>query len=313
MIRYPASVAVHEVGPRDGLQSFPRRVPTEVKVAMIDRLSAVGFPLIEVTNFASPKYIPFLDDAEEVMARIQRRPGTIYRGLAPNERGAQRAVGAGVDEVLGLITVSRTYLAKNQNMTQERAVAEAVAVFGVASAAGKRFTMALGMAMWCPFEGRIEEGAVIELLGRFYGAGMRSFYLAGSMGMENPRQVGSLFSRCAATFPEATFGFHVHNLSGMATANILAALDAGVTSLEGSICGIGGGIRATAAGNIPTEDLVQMLAELGVATGIELPEIVIAARDVGQMLDITPLSSVTQNGTKAEILARTGRAAQPVA
>lgn len=312
MIRYPSSIAVNEVGPRDGLQSFPRRIPTDVKIAMIDRLSEVGFPLIEVTNFASPKYIPFLDDAEDVMAGIKRRPGTTYRGLAPNERGAQRAVSAGVDEVLGLITVSRTYLSKNQNMTLERAVAEAISVFGVASSARKRFTMALGMTMWCPFEGRIDEGAVLELLGQFYGAGMRSFYLAGSMGMEDPRHVGSLFSRCMENYPDAAFGFHVHNLSGMATANILAALDAGVTSLEGSICGIGGGIRATAAGNIPTEDLVHMLSELGISTGIDVQEIVGAARDVAQMLDVTPLSYVTQNGTKAQILARTGRAEQPV-
>jgi hydroxymethylglutaryl-CoA lyase len=304
MIRYPASVAVHEVGPRDGLQSFPRRIPTDVKVAMIDRLSALGLPLIEVTNFASPKYIPFLDDAEEVMGRITRRPGTIYRGLAPNERGAQRAVAANVDEILGLITVSETYLAKNQNMTVERGVAQAIEVFRAADAAGKRFTMAVGMAMWCPYEGRIPEAKAFALLDRFYESGIRSFYLAGSMGMEDARHVGSLFSSAIERYPQATFGFHVHNMSGMATANILAALDAGVTSLEGSICGIGGGIKTKATGNIPTEDLVHMLTELGIDTGIELSEVVSAAREIAAMLDITPESYVTRNGTRAEILER---------
>lgn len=304
MIQYPTYVAVHEVGPRDGLQSFPRRVPTDVKVAMIDRLSTLGFPLIEVTNFASPKYIPFLDDAEEVMRRISRRPGTIYRGLAPNERGADRAVVANVDEILGLITVSETYLAKNQNMTVERAVAQAIGVFQIASSAGKRFTMAVGQAMWCPYEGRIPEDNVFALLDRFYEAGMRSFYLAGSMGMEDARHVGSLFASVIARYPQATFGFHVHNMSGMATANILAALDAGVTSLEGSICGIGGGIKTTAIGNIPTEDLVHMLAELRIQTGVQFPEIVTVAREIAAMLDITPESYVTRNGTRAEILAQ---------
>ncbi|MGH7714476.1 MAG: hydroxymethylglutaryl-CoA lyase [Vulcanimicrobiaceae bacterium] len=304
MIRYPAFVAVHEVGPRDGLQSFPRRVSTDVKVAMIDRLSALGLPLIEATNFASPKYIPFLDDAEEVMRRITRRPGTIYRGLAPNERGAQRAIAANVDEILGLITVSETYLAKNQNVTIERGVAQAIEVFHAAAAAGKRFTMAVGMAMWCPYEGRIPEENVLALLDRFYASGIRNFYLAGSMGMEDARHVGALFSSVIARYSEATFGFHVHNMSGMATANILAAIDAGASSLEGSICGIGGGIKTTATGNLPTEDLVHMLSELGIDTGVQLAEVVAAAREIAAMLDITPESYVTRNGTRAEILER---------
>ena len=306
MIRYPASIAVNEVGPRDGLQSFHRRVPTDVKIAMIDRLSATGLPLIEVTNFAHPKMIPNLDDAEEVMARITRRPGTIYRGLAPNERGAHRAVAAGVDEVLGLVTVGKTYLAKNQNMTIERGIEQGINTYRIADEAGKRFTMAVGVSMWCPFDGRIPEADVHEVLEPFYAAGMRSFYLAGSMGMEDPRHVGSLFASCIATYPGAAFGFHVHNMAGWGQANVLAALDAGATSIEGSICGIGGGIKTpTATGNLPTEDLIHMLTEIGIETGVDLQGIVAAAREIGEMLDITPRSYVTQSGTRADNLSRT--------
>jgi hydroxymethylglutaryl-CoA lyase len=300
MISLPESIAVHEVGPRDGLQSFPRRIPTDVKVAMVDLLSELNFPLIEVTNFAHPKMIPNLDDAEEVMSRIKRRPGTIYRGQAPNNRGAERAVAANVDEILGLITVSEVYLKKNQNMTMERAIDEAILAFNTSDAAGKRFTMALGHTMWCPFEGLIPEASVYALLDKFYAAGMRSFYLAGSMGMEEPRHVGRLFAQCVASYPGAAFGYHVHNMSGLASANVLAALEAGATSLEGSICGIGGGIRTPKAeGNMPTEDIVHMMTLLGIRTGIDLESIVAASRTIGEMLDFTPTSYVTLNGTRA--------------
>ncbi len=141
MLKFPDAVTVVEVGPRDGLQSFARWVDTDTKVAMVDRLSAAGFPVIEATSFAHPRVIPNLRDAEEVMARIVRRPGTIYRALAPNARGAERAVAARVDEVLGLITASATYQRKNQNMTLEQGADEAVAAFRIADRAGCRFVM----------------------------------------------------------------------------------------------------------------------------------------------------------------------------
>jgi hydroxymethylglutaryl-CoA lyase len=307
MIRYPERITINEVGPRDGLQSFPRKFPTDVKVQMIDRLSDAGLEVIEATGFVSPKYIPNLDDAEEVMARIKRRPGTKYRGLAPNEKGAERAVKAGVDEVVGLITVSETYLEKNQNMKLERAMEQAIAAYQIAAAGGKSHAMAVGMAMWCPFEGRIPEAKVFAILDRFYEAGMRNFYLAGSMGMEEPRHVGKLFSESLARYPGTKFGYHIHNMSGMATANVLAAIDAGASYLEGSICGIGGGIKTpVATGNLPTEDLVHMTNELGIDTGLELSEIVAAARDIAKLLDLESKSFVSRSGTRKEILSRTG-------
>ncbi|MFC7557443.1 hypothetical protein ACFQU7_42325 [Pseudoroseomonas wenyumeiae] len=143
-------MTVVEVAPRDGLQSLGRWIGTDTKVAMIDRLSAAGLPVIEVTAFAHSRAIPDLRDAEEVFARIARRPGTVYRGLAPNARGAERAVAAGADEILGLVTVSEAYSRRNQNMPVQAAAAQAEEAFRIANQAGRAFAMAIGVSMWCP-------------------------------------------------------------------------------------------------------------------------------------------------------------------
>jgi hydroxymethylglutaryl-CoA lyase len=269
----PKKIIVAEVGPRDGLQSFPRWVDTDTKVAMIDRLSDLGLPVIEVSSFAHPKVVPHLRDAEEVFERIGRRPGTVYRALVPNARGARRGAQARVDEMLGLITISATYTRKNQNMTTDQAIEQNLESFRIAEASHTPFVMALGMAFWCAYEGLIPEDDVIAVVRRLHQGGIRRFYLAGSLGMEDPAHVNRLFSRLGELFPDAGFGFHVHNLSGMATANILAALDAGVQWLESAMCGIGGGIampqKIGSVGNFATEDLVTMLSEMGIRTGID--------------------------------------------
>ena len=306
MLQLPDSVTVTEVGPRDGLQNFRRWVDTDTKVRMVDRLSEVGFPVIEVTNFAHPRAIPNLRDAEEVMERITRRPSIVYRGLAPNARGAERAVTAKVDEVLGLITASDSYQRKNQNMTLEQGVEQAIATFRVADRASLPFILAIGMTFWCAYEGRIPEERILDLVGRFYDAGIRRYYFAGSVGMEDPRHVNSLFRTVCERWPDLQVGFHVHNLSGMGTANILAALDGGASAIEGAICGIGGGMTLPttlgAVGNLPTEDIVQMLNEMGVATGLDTEAVKVASRDVAQMLDIAPGSHVGQAGTRADVM-----------
>jgi hydroxymethylglutaryl-CoA lyase len=311
-MRLPAKTTIVDVAPRDGLQSFPRWVETNVKIAMIDRLSRTGLPVIEVTNFAHPRVIPNLKDAEEVCARITRRPGVVYRGLVPNARGAERAIPCKLDELLGLITVSEAYNKKNQNMTLAEGVAEAVKTFRVVDKAGVPFVMALGMSMWCPYEGKIPAEKVLSLLSEFRNAGMRRFYLAGSLGMEDARQVNELFARALERHPDIEVGFHVHNLAGSGTANVLAALDAGAAFIEGAICGIGGGIAMphtiASVGNLATEDIVHMLNESGVETGIATAEIAAAARDIGKMLDIMPGSHTAHVGTRADVMEGAKRA-----
>lgn len=309
-LRLPARTTVVDVAPRDGLQSFQRWVDTDTKVAMIDRLSRTGLPVIEVTNFAHPRVIPNLKDAEEVCARIVRRPGVVYRGLVPNARGAERALAmpaaARLDELLGLITVSEAYNRKNQNMTLEQGVEEAIRTFRIVDAAATPFVMALGMSMWCPYEGVIAPDKVLGLVGRFRNAGMRRFYLAGSLGMEDVRQVGSLFGRVLDRHPDIEVGFHVHNLAGSGTANVIAALDAGAAFVEGAICGIGGGIAMpktiASVGNLATEDIVHMLNEAGVETGVATAEIAAAARDIARLLDITAGSHAAHVGTRADVM-----------
>jgi hydroxymethylglutaryl-CoA lyase len=311
VLNLPDSITVSEVGPRDGLQSLDKWIDTDVKVAMIDRLSRAGFPVIEVTGFVRSSVIPNLKDAEEVCARIQRRPGTVYRALVPNERGAERALGSKLDEMLGLITVSETYLRKNQNMSLEEAVEQGIQCFRTADAAGVGFVMAVGVALWCAYEGPIPPDKTIGLLRRFRNAGIRRFYIAGSMGMEDPAQVGSIFRRIADELPDCEAGYHVHNLSGCGTANVLAAVDAGASFIEGSICGIGGGIATptsvASVGNLPSEDLVAMFEAMGVRTGIDAQEAVAASREIAAMLGIQPRSYAAQVGTRAELLEQ-GRA-----
>ena len=273
---------------------------------MVDRLSQAGFPVVEVTNFAHPRVIPHLRDAEEVMERIWRKPGVVYRAQAPNPRGAQRAVAARAQEILGLITASETYNLKNQNMTLAQGVDAAIATFRIADTAHTPFVMAIGMAMFCAYEGRIAEEHVLELVARLRNGGIRRCYFAGSLGMEDPRHVNDLIRMTRDRFPDVEVGFHVHNLAGNGMANIVAALDAGATFIEGSICGIGGGIMTPttmgAVGNLATEDIVHLLNEMNVATGIATEDAVAAAWDISRLLDITPRSHVTSGGTRAQVL-----------
>ena len=302
----PAQVTIVDVAARDGIQSFKGAVDTATKVAIVDRLSDTGLPVVEVTGFAHPRVIPHLADAEDVCARITRRPGVVYRGLVPNARGAERGIKTELDELLGLITVSEAYQKKNQNMTVAQGIEAAIETFRIADAAGKQWLMALGMSMWCPYEGRIPEQRVLDIVDRFRNAGMRRFYLAGSLGMEDPRHVSQLFTRVLDRHGDIEVGFHVHNLAGTGLANVVAALDAGAGFIEGAICGIGGGIAMpktiASVGNLATEDIVHMLNEMGVATGVETAEIAAAARDVAQLLGIEAASHTAHVGSRADVM-----------
>lgn len=315
MLDLPERITVVEVSPRDGLQSLPAPVDTETKVRMIDRLSQAGFAIIEVTGFAHPKRIPNLADAEEVCRRIRRRPGTVYRGLVPNARGAQRAASCELDEMLGLVVVSPTYLAKNQNMTLDVAIEQAIEAFHIAENAEQRYVVALGMAMWCPYAGTIPDDDVVAVVRRLRSAGIRNYYLAGSMGLEDPRQVGRLFRFLGARFHDCSFGYHVHDLSGNAPANILAALDSGVSWIESAVCGLGGGIAMPngvgRVGNFPTEDLVLLLEQMDVRTGLDAAEIIRCAQDVAGLLRVSIESHAGTGNTREAVLARRGNLAEP--
>jgi hydroxymethylglutaryl-CoA lyase len=308
MLSLPSSVTVVEVAPRDGLQSFPRWIDTDLKVRIVDCLSRAGFPVIEVSGFAHPRAIPNLRDAEQVCERIVRRDGVRYRGLVPNARGAERAMTCRLDEILGLVVVSPTYLQKNQNMSPDQAMDEAVAAFRIADRHHVDFTAAVAMAFWCPYEGTTPDENVLSMVARLRNAGIRRFYLAGSAGMEDPSHVSRLFNRVFDAVPDIELGFHIHNLGGMATANIVAALDAGASRLEGAICGIGGGIAMPsslgAVGNYPTEDLVAMLSLMGIDTGLTADAALHAANEIAALLDVVPRSHAGQGITRHNVSQR---------
>ncbi len=305
----PKKILVCDVAPRDGLQSLPKWIPTDDKVWLCDRLSDLGMPVVEVASFAHPKVVPNMRDAEEVFARIKRKPGIVYRGQAPNVRGAHRAIEAKVGEMLGLITVSETYTHHNQNMTNDECIEQNLQSFRLAERAGIPFVMAMGMAFWCPYEGLIPDEASIEMVRRFRNGGMRRIYLAGSIGMEDPAHVNRLYRKLYDEFPDMEFGFHVHNLAGVATANIVAAMDAGVHWLEGAVCGIGGGMAIPTTvgkvGNFPMEDLVTLLEEMGVETGLKSSAVIAAAKEIGQRLGI-PVDSHRGTGCTRDEVQRAG-------
>lgn len=311
-MRLPERVTIVEVGPRDGLQSLPEPYPLELKLQLIELLAEAGLEKIEVTAFVRPDVVPQLADAEEVLARVRRVEGCVYRALVPNRRGAERAAAAGVDEMLGLITASDTYNRKNSNMTVAENLDAIAQVAEVAREAGVPLVVAIGIAMFCPYEGEVPEERVLSMIERMRADGVGEFYVATSVGLDGPRKVHRLCSLVLDRWPETTLGIHLHNTNGMALANALAAADAGVLVFEGSICGIGGGIRMPTGmpryGNVATEDLVHLFSELGVGTGVELPVLLAAARRAKELLGLdTAFSHALAGGTKADVLEQ-GRA-----
>jgi len=278
-------IYIHDVVARDGLQIEPGWVPTERKVELIDRLSSTGVAKIEATSFVSPKAVPNLRDAEAVMAGIKRNPAVTYVALVPNARGAERALGADVDEIILVVSVSETHNRANVR----RSVAESFAGFREVFDAvrGKRQTVvgALATSFGCPFEGVIPEQQVLDGVARYVDLGVDAVSLADTTGMANPRQVEALVRRVRERWPELELALHFHNTRGMGLANVLAGLAAGVAHYEGCLGGLGGCPFAPGAtGNICTEDLVHMLHCMGYDTGVDLDALLAASRRLGEIV-----------------------------
>jgi len=312
-MRFPRRVTIVEVGPRDGLQSLPHEFPLETKLELIDLLGRAGLRKIEVTAFVRPDVIPQLADAEQVLAGLERVEGCVYRALVPNRRGAERAVAAGVDELVGLIAASETYNRKNSRMSIDENLDAVAAVAEVAREAGLPLVVGIAIAMFCPYEGEVPEDRVLRMIERMRADGVEEFTVATSIGLDGPLKVHRLCSLILESWPMMRLGVHLHNTNGMALANALAAADAGARVFEGSICGIGGGIRMPHGippyGNVATEDLVHLFAELGVETDIDLRRLLDAARAANDLLGLDATQSYAlRGGTKEDVLER-GRVA----
>jgi hydroxymethylglutaryl-CoA lyase len=276
-------VYVQDVAVRDGFQIEPNIVPTDVKIGMIDALSQTGVAKIEVASFVNPKLVPNMADGDAVLAGIKRNPNVKYTAIALNLKGVERAaaLSAKPDEISVVMSVSETHNRANANRTHAQSLAEFGEVVKIARAAGMRVNGTLSTAFGCPFVGKVSEDKVIELTGKYLEMGFDGVSLADTTGMANPAQVEALTRKVVNQFPKAEITLHFHNTRGMGLANVIAGLNAGVVRYDGSIAGLGGCPFAPGAtGNICTEDMVNMLHDMGYETGIDLDKLIACAKRI---------------------------------
>lgn len=289
-MRLPERVTITEVGPRDGLQNEAGEIPLARKIALIDRLSATGLTRIEAASFVSPKAIPQMANASEVMDGIERRPGVTYIGLVPNERGARDAIAANVDEIAVVVSASESHNRANVNRSIAESLEGIRGVAGLAAEAGVPWTGYVSTAFGCPYEGEVDGGRVLELAREMHSLGAYAIALGDTIGVAHPRQAYELVSRFFAEVPGVELRLHFHDTRGMALANTVAAMEAGATGFDGSAGGLGGCPYAPgASGNVATEDLAAMLAAMGIETGVNLEALVevawLAEETVGRPLE----------------------------
>ena len=295
----PARIEINEVGPRDGLQIEKALVATEDKIAFVDALSACGFARIEVTSFTSPKAIPALADAVDVMRGIRRREGVIYTALVPNVRGLERALEAGTDEMNLVMSCSETHNRANLRMTREQSFAELSQVLAAARRAGAPCNVSLSTAFGCPFDGDVPAATVLDLADRLVQAGAQGITLCDTTGMAYPTQVADLCEQAARRLPGASLTVHLHNTRGMALANAIAAWQTGITRFDAAAGGLGGCPYAPgASGNVNTEELVHMFACMGVQTGVALEPLMQIVRGLPELVQRSLPNALLQAGQR---------------
>ncbi len=274
-------VEVTEVGPRDGLQAESRIVPAAEKIALINRLIDAGVPRIEATSFVSPKAVPQLADAAEVMAGVDRSKGAIIAALVPNGRGAIRAAEAAVDEMVVFVSASESHNQKNVNRSVEESLAGFEEVARIAGDAGIPVHGAIATSFGCPFEGNVPAERLAMIAARFQDMGFVGMSFGDTTGMATPPTVRAGIHAVRDAAPKLSLGLHFHNTRGIGLANVMVGLDEGIDKYEGSFGGIGGcPFAPKATGNICTEDLVYLLHEMGIETGIDLGKMMAIACDV---------------------------------
>ena len=268
-------VKIVEVGPRDGLQNEKSTVTTEVKIELINRLTAAGFANIEAASFVSPKWVPQMADSPEVMERITRRPGVTYSVLAPNLQGAQNALTARADEVVIFTAASETFCQKNINCTIDQSFDRYAAVADVVKENGVRLRGSISCSFGCPYEGEVPISSVIKVVKRLEALGCDEIDLADTIGVGTIKRVKELVPAASSEFAIERLAGHYHDTYGQALANILASLEAGLTIFHSSVAGLGGCPYAPGAtGNVASEDVLYLLQGLGLETGISLDEVV---------------------------------------
>lgn len=294
---------VREVITRDGIQSLEDFIPTEVKVDLINHLSACGFESIEVSSFVHPKWVPQLRDVAAVFEGIDRREGVEYLALVPNLKGVERAILAGVDGVGITMSASETHNYKNLHMTREESFAQIEESFKKASAHQLEMVGGIATAFGCPMEGVVPYEELDWAVRRYSEIGIKTIRISDTTGMANPRQVKKTMYSLKKSYPHLYFGLHFHDTRGMGLANVLAGLEVGIDFFDGSLCGLGGCPYAPGAtGNIDTIDLVHMLEEMGISTGIDLDKLMEIGRYVEEIMGQRLYSSVLLAGKVKDLI-----------
>ena len=289
------SVTIREVGPRDGFQNEPERIAVDDKVRLVEALGRTGLRRIEVTSFVRPDLIPQLADGTEVLARVELPAAVARSVLVPNCRGLDRALESRehFDEVALFLSATDSHNRANVNRTTEESLADLEELIPRVREAGLRPTAVIAVAFGCPYEGEVTVERVVEIGRRLAAAGIAELGLGDTTGMANPADVPVRFGRLAEVLPEVELTAHFHNTRGQGLANVLAAMGAGVESFESSFGEIGGcPVPPGSTGNIATEDLVSMLEEMGVGTGVDLAALLAASADLQAVLG-RPLGSHT--------------------
>jgi hydroxymethylglutaryl-CoA lyase len=293
MSAYPASVRIREVGPRDGFQNEPEVIATGDKVRLIEMLGRTGLPRLEVTSFVRADVIPQLADAEQVLDAVRLPDSVAVSVLIPNERGLERALSRRnrFQEVNGFLSASEAHNRKNVGRSVEDSLTGLERMFARALAEGLRCEGVISVSFGCPYEGHIPRERVFDIASRLAAAGASEIGFGDTTGMANPLQVREFFEAALEALPDVELTAHFHNTRGQGLANVLAALEAGIDSFESSFGELGGcPVPAGATGNIATEDLVSMVHEMGIETGIDLAALLDASRAAQDVLG-RPLGS----------------------
>lgn len=278
-MNYPKSVTIVEVGPRDGLQSEPDFVPTDQKLQLIERLSDTGLTRIEISSFVRPGTVPQLKDSEEVVARLRKKPGVRYSALVPNPKGLERALAAGISEIALFVSASETHNQKNVRMSIADSMKGFRLISEVALNHGLRIRGYVVTSFGCEYEGRVAPEKVEWIVGEYRALGVHEVSLGDTTGMANPVMVRRMVQRIMPITGADALALHFHDTRGTGLANALAGLEEGARIFDCSVGGLGGcPYPKMASGNIATEDLVGMLHEMGIETGIDLDKLLDCAR-----------------------------------
>jgi len=301
-LRVSSAVRIREVGPRDGIQSESAKVATEDKIALIDALSETGLRYIEAVSFVSPKAIPNMADARAVWDGITRRDGVFYSALVPNRKGAEAAADAGVDGMQVFIAASDSYNLRNVRSTVKESIPNVESVVEVAGKAGIPVEGSISTAFGCPYEGDVPPERVVEVTRWMVDAGVPSISYGDTTGMGTPRRVREVVDAVRSALPEVEINLHFHDTRGTGLANVVAALDMGIEYFDASIGGMGGSpYAAGATGNIATEDLVHMLEDMEIDTGVDLDKLINAARLAQTFIEGELPSKMLKAGPRSQV------------